>query len=339
MKKVHVSEAVGEVLAHDITEIKPGVKKGPAFKKGDIIEEDDIPHLLDLGKQHIYIVENGEDKLHENEGAKRLADLAQGEGLRRSRPGEGKINLTAARRGLLKVDKERLKMLNLHPDLIMATRHNNTPVSEGERVAGTRVIPLLIEEEKLERAEKEVGNEPLLSVKPYDKMEAAVITTGSEVYEGRIEDEFTDVIVDKIEDIGGEVIFTVLKPDDREQISEAIDEALSRGADLVVCTGGMSVDPDDVTEDAIFARADEVVTYGAPVLPGAMFMLAYVRDVPLVGLPACAMFSETTSFDLILPRLAAGERISAEEIAAAGHGGLCLDCEICRYPDCSFGRC
>lgn len=338
MKELKVEEAVGEVLAHDITEIKPEVKKGPAFKKGDIIKEEDIPKLLDLGKRHIYIMENSEDKLHENQAARRLAALARGEGLTATEPSEGKINLLAAKSGLLKVDKERLKALNMEPGIIMATRQNNTPVEKGDKVAGTRVIPLLIEEEKIIDAEGKTGDEPLLTVKDLKVLRTAVITTGSEVYQGRIEDQFTDVIVEKVEGVNGEVIKTEIKPDDRESIENSIVEALDDDSNLVICTGGMSVDPDDVTKDAIENQADEIITYGAPVLPGAMFMLAYAGEVPIVGLPACAMFSEITVFDLMLVRLAAGEKISAEEIAAAGHGGLCLGCENCRYPDCSFGK-
>lgn len=338
MKELRVEEAVGEVLAHDITEIKPGIRKGPAFKKGHIIKEEDIPKLLDLGKQHIYIMENSEDKLHENQGAKRLADLARGPGITGTEPSEGKINLLAERTGLLKVDKERLKFLNMEPGIIMAVRQNNTPVEKGDKLAGTRVIPLLIEEQKIVQAENKVGAEPLLQIKAYEELRAAVITTGSEVYQGRIEDQFTEVIEEKIEAIDGEVIQKEIKPDDKEIIENSIVEALQGESNLVICTGGMSVDPDDVTKDAIEDQADEVVTYGAPVLPGAMFMLAYAGDVPIIGLPACAMFSDITVFDLMLVRLAAGEKISAEEIAAAGHGGLCLGCDNCRYPDCSFGK-
>ncbi|SDL21229.1 molybdenum cofactor synthesis domain-containing protein [Halarsenatibacter silvermanii] len=338
MKRLKVEEAVGHVLAHDITEIKKGERKGPAFKKGYIIKEKDVPHLLDLGKKSVYILENSEDRVHENEGAARLADLAQGSGLKRTEPSEGKINLLAAHDGLLKVESSRLKQLNLHPDVMMATRHNNTPVEKGEKLAGTRIIPLLIADEKLREVENELGDKPLMRVKHYEDMKAAVITTGSEVYEGRVEDQFTEVLEEKLEYIGGDVVLTDIKPDDRQQIAEAISSALAAEVDLVVCTGGMSVDPDDVTRFAIEDETDELISYGAPVLPGAMFMLAYADNVPVIGLPACAMFYDVTVLDIMLPRIAAGEKIRAEEIAEAGHGGLCLQCEICRYPECSFGR-
>ncbi len=339
MKEVSVEEAVGEVLAHDITEIKRGVRKGPAFKKGHIIKEEDIPKLLDLGKKHVFVIENGEDRVHENEGASRLADLAQGEGLERTEPEEGKINLKSSRRGLLKVDDRGLKNLNMHTQVMMATAPNNMPVEKGDKVAGTRIIPLLIDEEKLIEVENAAGDKPILEVKPFYGLKTAIITTGTEVYEGRIEDEFSEVIESKIEDVGGKVIYSDIKPDIKEEIEGTIEKGLNSGAELVICTGGMSVDPDDVTGEAIESTADEIVTYGAPVLPGAMFMLAYVGDVPLIGLPACAMFSKTTIFDLVLPRLSAGEKITATEIAELGHGGLCLDCRICRYPACSFGKC
>ncbi len=338
MKKIPVEEAVGHVLAHDITEIKPGRFKGPAFKKGDVIKEEDIPRLKDLGKNSIYIWEKKPGYLHENEAAARLADLAQGRGIERSEPVEGKINLRAGRSGLLKVDRERLARLNQIEKVMMATRHNNTPVREGEQVVGTRVIPLIIKEDEIRAVEEEVGSEPLLKIKAFQEKRTAVITTGSEVFAGRIGDKFTPIVREKLTGHGLQVIKTELAPDDREDIARRILTAIEGGAEMVVCTGGMSVDPDDLTPAAIAEISTEVITYGAPVLPGAMFMLAYRKDIPLIGLPGCAMFSRTTVFDLILPRLAAGENITAGEIAELGHGGLCLGCEICRYPECGFGK-
>ncbi len=338
MKKIPVEEAVGHVLAHDITEIKPGRFKGPAFKKGDVIQEEDIPRLKDLGKTSIYIWEKKPGYLHENEAAARLAHLAQGRGIESSKPVEGKINLRAGRSGLLKVDWERLARLNQIERVMMATRHNNTPVREGEQVAGTRIIPLIIEEDEIRAVEEEIGSEPLLNIKAFQEKRTAIITTGSEVFTGRIADKFTPIVREKLTDHGLQVIKTELAPDEREDIARRILAAIKGGAEMVICTGGMSVDPDDLTPAGIAEISTEVITYGAPVLPGAMFMLAYREDIPVIGLPGCAMFSRTTVFDLILPRLAAGEKITAGEIAELGHGGLCLGCEICRYPECGFGK-
>ncbi len=338
MKKIAVEEAVGHVLAHDITEIKPGKRKGPAFKKGDVIKEEDISKLKDLGKRHIYIWDKKPGYLHENEAAARLAALAQGTGIKKSPPSEGKINLRAAREGLLKVDQERLVQLNQIEQVMMATRHNNTPIKEGEQVAGTRVIPLIIPEEKIVEVEEKIGSTPILEIKEYKDKKAVIITTGSEVFAGRITDKFTPIVKEKLTRNGLEVLYSQLVPDDRGKIAAEIEKAISQGADMVVCTGGMSVDPDDLTPAAIRETADRVITYGAPVLPGAMFMLAYSEEIPLVGLPGCAMFSKTTVFDLILPRLAGEEEISKREIAELGHGGLCLGCEACSYPACSFGK-
>lgn len=333
-----VEEAVGHVLAHDITEIKPGKRKGPAFKKGDIIKEEDIPRLRDLGKNSIYIWEKKPGYLHENEAAARLADLAQGEGIVRTEPVEGKINLLADRTGLLKVDRERLARLNQIEKVMLATRHNNTLVKKGEQIAGTRIIPLIIKDDDIKVVEEELGSEPLIKIKEFQSKKTAVITTGSEVFSGRIADKFTPIVRDKLTGHGFQVIKTELAPDSKKNIARKILAAIEAGAEIVVCTGGMSVDPDDLTPAALEQVSTEVITYGAPVLPGAMFMLAYRGDIPLIGLPGCAMFSRTTVFDLILPRLAAGEIITAEEIADLGHGGFCLGCEICRYPECAFGK-
>ncbi len=338
MEKLAVEDAVGHVLAHDITEIKPGENKGPAFKKGDIIKKEDIPHLLDLGKRHIYIWEKKPGYLHENEAAARLADLGQGKNIKRSQPSEGKINLYAAREGLLKIDKELLFKINIKDRLMMATRHNYTPVKEGDHLAGTRIIPLLIAEEELKAVEAEIKDNKIVDVIPYESKKAAIITTGSEVYDGRIKDKFTPVVEEKLSNYNIKTVHKKLVTDDKGLITEAIEEAIGLDVDIVVCTGGMSVDPDDLTPAAIKNAADEVITYGAPVLPGAMFMLGYQNETPLVGLPGCVMFSKTTVFDLMLPRIAINEKLTREDIAAYGHGGLCLSCETCVYPDCNFGK-
>ncbi|MFZ5646750.1 MAG: molybdopterin-binding protein, partial [Bacillota bacterium] len=281
MRKVRVEEAVGMVLCHDITRIVPGQFKGPAFRKGHIVREEDIPALLDLGKDHIYIWECGEDYLHENEAALRIAGASAGEGIKLTEPVEGKVNLIASRRGLLKILVDGVNLVNEIDEVILSTRHTNQVVDEGTLLAGTRVIPLVIKREKIESVEevcKSTG--PILEVKEIKPLKTGIVTTGNEVYHGRIVDRFTPVIREKITKFGCPVIEHVTLPDDVSRITAEIKNMAARGAEMIITTGGMSVDPDDVTPAGVRAAGAEVVTYGAPILPGAMFMLAYLDDIP-----------------------------------------------------------
>ncbi len=338
MKLIPTEEAMGHVLCHDITRIVRGEFKGPAFRKGHVVTEADIPELLKLGKEHLYIWEKKEGWLHENEGAELLYQLCAGAHIRRSETKEGKIDIFSEIDGLLKVDTERLKAVNLLGDVIISTRHGNFPVKKGDKLAGMRVIPLVVEEERLNRA-RAAGDAPLLKILPFKKKKVGIVTTGSEVYHGRIQDTFGPVIRQKFSEYPSEILGQTIVDDRSEMIENAIQEYLDQGADIVVCTGGMSVDPDDLTPGAIGKAADRVVSYGAPVLPGAMFMLGYTGDGrPAVGLPGCVMYARRTIFDLILPRLMADDPVTAEELAGLGHGGLCLDCQVCTFPNCGFGK-
>lgn len=347
LKKVKVEHSVGMVLAHDITQIIPGVQKGPLFRKGHIVKEQDIPHLLNIGKEHLYLLEQGPGWLHENEAAIRLANCATGGSANfvADAPSEGRINIKAAVDGLLKIDVPQLARFNSLGEIIMATLHGNRSVRRGETVAGTRIIPLVIEEEKIIAAEKLcAAQEPLVQIRPYRLRRAALIVTGSEVKKGRIIDKFGPVVQNKLAAFGVEVAASICLEDDPEQLKAAIQAFLTKDAgstgniDLAAITGGMSVDPDDVTPSAIKATGAEIVSYGAPVLPGAMFMLAYLNDKPVMGLPGCVMYNGATIFDLILPRILAGERVSAADLAGLGHGGLCFKCPTCHYPNCAFGK-
>ncbi|MBZ9685374.1 molybdopterin-binding protein [Clostridium estertheticum] len=338
MKKIPVSEAVGSVLCHDITQIIPGVIKDVAFKKGHIIKEEDIPVLLSIGKENLFVWEKKEGFLHENDAAERLRALTAGAGLTFSEVKEGKINFIADYPGLLVINTNLLYQLNSLGEIILVTLHNNYPVKKGQKVAGTRVIPLVIEEAKIKRAETLIGDEKIVSILPFTPMKVGIVTTGSEVYHGRIVDAFGPVIRRKVEEYGCEVIGQSILADDENKIKEAIEAWIEKGADMVICTGGMSVDPDDVTPSAILKTGAELITYGAPVLPGAMFLLAYCGDIPILGLPGCVMYSRTTIFDLVLPRILARERLCFADFAAYGHGGLCNECEECKYPDCAFGK-
>ena len=339
MKQIKIEDAVGCILSHDVTKIVPGEFKGRLFKKGHVIREEDIPKLLDIGKEHIYVWEPEEGQLHENDAAIRIKDLVLGEGCTISEEiKEGKINFYAQTQGVLKVNKDELLKLNMLGDIIVSTMHNNTPVQAGEKVGATRVIPLIINEEKIIEAEKLI-KEKIISVKEIKPKKAVLITTGNEIYKGRIKDAFLPVITEKLSYYGGEIIKQVILPDDKGMISSNILKAIEEeNVDLVICTGGMSVDPDDVTPSAIKDCNGEIVTYGAPVLPGAMFLLAYYKNVPILGVPSCAMYSKRTILDLVLPRVLADEKLSLEDIAAYGNGGLCLKCNICTFPHCSFGK-
>ena len=337
MKSVRVEDAVGMILCHDLTKIVPGEFKGRAFKKGHIIQEEDIKELLSIGKEHIYVWENKEGILHENDAAVRLKDLVCGEGLEFGEIKEGKINFKAAKDGLLKIDKEKLLEINMLGDIIVSTIQNNTPVKKGEVIGATRIIPLAIDEEKIIEAEKLI-KESIIKVIDIKPKKVHMITTGSEVYHGRIKDAFGPAVRKKVEYYGCTLENQVILPDDKEKIVCEIKKAIESGAEMILCTGGMSVDPDDVTPTAIKECGAELITYGAPVLPGAMFLLAYSGDIPIVGLPGCVMYCKRTIFDLVLPRILSNERLSFRDIALYGHGGFCLNCDVCTFPHCSFGK-
>lgn len=350
MRLVKTEDAVGHVLCHDMTQIVTGDDpaaprfKGPRFRKGHVVTEDDVPVLLSMGKRSLYVWELEPGMVHEDDAAARMAALVAGPGTRTSgAPSEGKINVLASRDGVLLVDSARLAAVNAVDEVMVATRRGGFPVREGDLLAGTRVIPLVIAEEQLARAEAAAGPEPLVRVEPYRLRTAAVIATGSEVAAGLIEDRFTPVMVEKLATYGIETVLRATPGDEREDVVAAINEARAAGVDLVMCTGGMSVDPDDNTPGAIRAAGARVVTYGAPVLPGAMLLVGYLdepggRTVPVLGVPGCAMYSKATVLDLVLPRIAAGVPLAKADFVALGEGGLCLGCPECTYPHCPFGR-
>lgn len=339
-KTITVEEAVGMVLPHDITEIVQGEFKGCAFKKGHIIQTEDIEHLKRLGKEHIYVLELGPDEIHENEAADKLATALIGQGVARSaEPVEGKITITAAVDGLLKINEEALYRFNMLGDVMCSTLQTNTPVKKGEAVAGTRLIPLIAPRVLVDEAVTiALESPPIISVKSLRQARAGLVITGNEIFHGRIKDKFEAVLRTKLTALGSEVIKVVFAPDDISLISKAIHDCLDAGADLIVTSGGMSVDPDDVTRMGIKEAGAVDSVYGSPVLPGAMFLSGHIGDIPVLGLPACGMFHKITVFDLILPRVLAGEHIGREEFARMGHGGFCRNCKQCQYPVCNFGK-
>lgn len=325
------------VLCHDMTEIIPGVRKGAAFKKGHIVTEQDIPHLFDMGKQHIYVWDLDDGYVHENDAAERMARAVCGKNISMSAPNEGKINLKAECDGILKINRQAVYALCQDEEVCLATIRPDRLIRKGKQIAGTRVIPLAVKEEVVARFEEICAQHaPVIEIVPLRPTKIGIVTTGSEIKSGRVKDSFGDVLRAKAEETGAEVIGQVFSGDEPEDIAQAIMDFIAQGATLVEVTGGMSVDPDDRTPAAI-CRVAQPVSYGSPVLPGAMFMLAYAGDVPVVGLPGCVMFAKRTIFDLIVPRLMAGERITRDDIVAQAVGGLCESCEVCTYPSCGFG--
>ncbi len=339
MKLIPTEKAVGHVLCHDMTQIIPGEYKDARFRKGHIVTEKDIPVLLAMGKENLYVWEKTEGMVHENEAAERLAALCRNEHMSATPVKEGKIELKAEIAGLFRVDSARLRAVNAIDELMIATRHGNMPVRPGDKLCGTRCIPLVIDEEKLIAAEKAVGEEPILELLPYQLKKAGVITTGSEVFHGRIQDAFTPAVVKKLEGYGIAMTEHITVDDGLANIRAAIETMRKTDVEMILCTGGMSVDPDDNTPGAIRQSGARIVTYGAPVLPGAMFLLGYYEDgMPVMGLPGCVMYARATIFDLALPRIAAGIEMTREDFVDMGEGGLCLGCESCHYPVCPFGK-
>lgn len=325
-------------MAHDLTQIIPGEYKGAKFKKGHIICEEDIEVLLSMGKKHLYIVEKDDTDVHENEAAFRIAKKAAGEGVSLTEPTEGKIELIADKKGLLKVNSDLLIDLIDQDEIMFASIHENIVVEAGQKLAGTRVIPLFVDEAVVKQAEGVLDRATLISIEPLRKLKIGVVTTGSEVYSGKIEDAFGPVLVKKFDALGSTVVKQLFADDDDDMIADCIKQLIDMGVDMIGVTGGMSVDPDDRTPTGIKKAGGYIVTYGAPVLPGAMFMLSYIDDIPVVGLPGCVMYSRTSVFDLIVPRLLAGEVITRRDIKKLGHGGLCLNCKECIYPNCGYGK-
>jgi molybdenum cofactor synthesis domain-containing protein len=369
-RTVPITEAVGLVLAHDVTEIRTGEYKGRAFKKGHVIRHDDIHHLQQIGKDHLYVLTIGADEMHEDVAAVTLARALMGEGVSmQGEPKEGKVRLVAARDGLLTIDRDALLQFNLLGDVICGTLHNNTVVRKDRVIAETKAVPLVVKRTVIDQAVSIAGRTGIVRVKEIRKPKAGVVITGNEVYHGRVKDGFAPVIAKKIEAFGGEIIGTAIAPDDKDIIRERLRELLDAGADLLITTGGMSVDPDDVTRFAIRDLGATDLVYGSPVLPGAMLLVAYLEKarsapdrnvrgqapfgvrsensklrtqdsepIPILGVPACGMYHKTTVLDLVLPRVLAGERIGRRELAELGHGGLCLHCSPCQYPICPFGK-
>ena len=342
MKEIRTVDAVGQVLCHDMTQIIPGVTKDARFRKGHVVAEEDIPVLLSMGKEHLFVWEKDETMYHEDEAAEILCRLCINDHMERSEVKEGKIELKSTVRGLLKIDTELLDVVNSIGDMMIASRHPNTPVEPGDKLCGTRIIPLVIKKERMDEVEEICNGKKIFTILPYKDKKVGVVTTGSEVYSGKIKDSFGPVLKAKVEEFGGEILGQTICDDRPEHTTKAILDFIEQGADMVLVSGGMSVDPDDKTPLAIRNTGADMITYGAPVLPGAMFLLSYYRkdgkNIPVAGLPGCVMYAKRTIFDLVLPRLMADDPVTRKEMDKLGRGGLCLSCDICTYPNCGFGK-
>ncbi len=340
IKTIQLKDAVGSKLSHDITEIRPGEFKGPAFRKGHTVCDEDICHLQRLGKNHLYLIDLEEDEIHENEAAAIQAKGLAGDGIIwENNPKEGKINLYAEKDGLFVVNTTALAAFNMIEEVMCATLHTNTLVKKGGLVAATRAIPLTMKRTPIERAAAVARqNGAALSVQQLRHAKVGLVITGNEIYYDLIEDRFAPVLTEKVNSLGSEVCALEFVPDDAEMISQAIRSHLEKSCELLLLTGGMSVDPDDVTRQGIRKAGASELHYGAAALPGAMFLVAYLGNVPLLGVPGCGLHHQITVLDLVLPRILAGEKIGKKELAFLGHGGLCLDCPMCHFPTCPFGK-
>lgn len=339
MKKIRVEDAVGMKLCHDITKVIPGEFKGRAFAKGHVIKEGDIEELKKIGKEHVFVWEENAGEIHEDEAALRMAEAVVGPNIIFEEPQEGKSLLKATNRGLFQLNRKLLKEINKREQITLPTIPNNYKAEKGMKVAAARVIPLVIAEDKIMEIENICAQKgPVLKVVPYKQLKVGFIITGNEVYKGRIKDKFGPVLKQKMAYFGANILGQVYCPDDLSVIEKAIYSFKKNGADLIVLTGGMSVDPDDLTPGAIKNTATELITYGVPAQPGNMFMMAYLDDTAVIGVPGAAIFFKTTIVDVVLPRIFAGDKLCKDDFAEMGEGGLCLNCEVCTYPRCYFGR-
>lgn len=337
MKKIRVQDAVGMALCHDITEMKDGFK-GAAFQRGHVIREEDIEHMLDIGKRTVFVWEENAGEIHEEDCAIRMAAMAPVEGAHYTEPSEGKVLLFADQRGMFRVNTKLLHQINSIGDITIATIPDHYPVEVGDRLASMRIVPLVTKEEQIIKAERLCAAEKLLDLRPYQHKKVGVIVTGSEVYTGRIQDKFEPVVRAKMKQYPSEIIGVTICDDDLDMIVNSAKAHLENGADFLIFTGGMSVDPDDLTPTAIRQLGADIVTHGVPAQPGNMTLVAYLGDIPVLGIPGAAIKLPTTIFDVLLPQIFAGDKITKDELIHLEDGGLCQMCKSCHWPNCTFGR-
>lgn len=337
MKKIKVQDAVGMQLCHDITEMNDSFK-GAVFKRGHIVRQQDIAHMLRIGKQHVFVWEEQAGEVHEDDCARRMAAMAPVAGAHYTEPSEGKVLLIADQSGMLRVNRKLLQRINAIGDITICTLPDHYPVEAGDRLASMRIVPLVTREEQIQEAEQLCVSEKLLDLRPYQKKKVGVIITGSEIYHGRIPDRFGPVVQEKIKQYPSELVGIRICDDKLEEITDAAREHLENGADFLIFTGGMSVDPDDLTPTAIRELGADIIRYGVPSQPGNMTLVAYLGDIPILGVPGAAIKLPTTVFDVLLPQIFSGDKITGEDLIRLGDGGLCQMCKACHWPNCTFGR-
>lgn len=337
MKKIKIQDAVGMELCHDITEMNDGFK-GVAFRRGHIIQPSDVEHMLRIGKQHIFVWEAHAGEIHEDDCARRMAAMAPVEGAHYTEPAEGKVLLFADQRGMFRVNRRLLSRINSIGDITICTLPDHYPVEAGARLASMRIVPLVTKEEQILEAEQLCRDTPLLRLLPYRSRKVGVVITGSEIYHGRIRDKFEPVIRAKMKQYPGEIVGIAFCDDDQDRIADAARAHLDKGADFLIFTGGMSVDPDDLTPTAIRKLGADIISHGVPAQPGNMTLVAYLGDIPILGIPGAAIKMPVTVLDVLLPQIFAGERIRKEDLINLAEGGLCQMCDVCRWPNCGFGR-
>lgn len=337
MKKIRVEDAVGMALCHDITAMRDGFK-GAAFKRGHVITQEDIPALLDLGKRTVFVWEDNAGEIHEEDAALRMAAMAPVEGAHYTAPSEGKVLLMADKRGMFRVDTALLQQINSIGDITISTLPDHYPVEPGARLASMRIVPLVTKEEQILRAEQLCADKKLLDLRPYQEKKLGVIITGSEIYSGRIQDKFEPVVRAKMKQYPAQILGVTICDDDLDMITSEAKKFLDQGADLLIFTGGMSVDPDDLTPTAIRSLGADIVTHGVPSQPGNMTLVAYLGQTAILGVPGAAISLPTTIFDVLLPQIFAGDRITKADLIRLGDGGLCQLCKSCHFPNCTFGR-
>lgn len=337
MKKVKVQDAIGMTLCHDITAMVDGFK-GAAFKRGHVITQEDIPKLLDIGKQHVFIWEENAGEIHEEDAARRLSQMTTVDGAHYGSVSEGKIQLFADQDGMFRVDKALLAAVNRIGDITITTLPDHYPVKAGDRLASMRIVPLVTEERQIAEAEALCDGKQLYDLRPFKPLKVGIIITGSEIYHGRIKDKFERVARAKLAHYPAEILGVHVCDDELDMIVGAGRALLAEGAELLIFSGGMSVDPDDLTPSAIREMGAEIISYGVPSQPGNMTLVAYLDQAALLGVPGAAISRPTTMFDVLLPQIFCGDPLTKDNLIRLGEGGLCQMCDSCHFPNCTFGR-
>lgn len=337
MKKVKVQDAIGMTLCHDITAMVDGFK-GAAFKRGHVITQEDIPKLLDIGKQHVFIWEENAGEIHEEDAARRLSQMTTVNGAHYGSISEGKVQLFADQDGMFRVDKALLAAVNHIGDITITTLPDHYPVKAGDRLASMRIVPLVTEERQIAEAEALCAGKQLYDLRPFKPLKVGIIITGSEIYHGRIKDKFERVARAKLAHYPAEILGVHVCDDELDMIVGAGRALLAEGAELLIFSGGMSVDPDDLTPSAIREMGAEIISYGVPSQPGNMTLVAYLDQAALLGVPGAAISRPTTMFDVLLPQIFCGDPLTKDDLIRLGEGGLCQMCDNCHFPNCTFGR-